>query len=457
MTGRKLSIAAALLLATALTVAPRAQAQSGLTYTSGIQVQNLSDQEATVQIEFYSEASQAIVTTATISGEKIPANNSKTYFPLSTVPSGFKGSAVVTSDQPVAAITNLLGNNGAYAGSATGLTEGSTNVGLPLIMRGNSGFNTFFSVQNAGSAPATVNVAYTPGSDGNAFSETPVTIAPGASRTFDQGTRAELGDKFIGSASITSDQPLVAMVSQVGTTVFKSLLMYDGFSGGSTTIRTPLVMANNNGFFTGIGIQNVGSKVTEVTVSYGANVAPGSTFQPTSQTLNLNPRESGALIQNGGQWQNNKYVGSATITSAGVSGDAAQPLVAVVNQLRDGTQLGTAYEGINPTVGITNKVSAPLLMNNNSGYFTGIQCQNLGSASATITVDYIGTDAANDVASGVAAGNSVTFFQNTAKFGTGKYIGSGTITSDQPVACLVNQVSLIGSGDSFLTYNGINY
>nr|MBA3337118.1 hypothetical protein [Chloroflexia bacterium] len=316
MTGRKLSIAAALLLATALTVAPRAQAQSGLTYTSGIQVQNLSDQQATVQIEFYREDTQAIETTATISGEILAPNANKTYFPLASVPSGFKGSAVITSNQPVAAITNLLGNNGAYAGSATGLTAGSTNVGLPLIMRGNSGFNTFFSVQNAGTAPATVNISYTPGSDGNPLNEPAVTIAPGASRTFDQGARPELGDKFIGSASITSDQPLVAMVSQVGTTVFKSLLMYDGFSGGSTSISAPLIMANNNGFFTGLSIQNVGAKATRVTVTYGANTAPGSSFQPASQTLILNPRESGALIQNGGQWAGKTFVGSATITSA---------------------------------------------------------------------------------------------------------------------------------------------
>jgi hypothetical protein len=454
MRGRKLTIVIALLLALAAATAPNAKAQGGLTYTSGIQVQNLSDSEAAIQIQFYDENTGAVVGGATVN-TTLPARGQVTYYPLDTVPTGFKGSAVITSNQEIAAITNLLGNGGAYAGSATGLTAASPNIGLPLIMRNNGGFSTFFSVQNAGTEATNVTVTYTRGLAGTNFTTAPVTIQPGASRTFDQFATSELGDRFVGSARITSNnnQPLAATVSQIGLGGSRAMLMYNGFSGGSTNIRAPLIAANNSGFFTGLSIQNVGNAATTVTITYGANTAGG--FAPTSETLELAAGQSGVTIQAGDKWTVSnvpqRYVGSATIT-------ASQPLVAVVNQLQAGSMLGTAYEGINPTAGITQRVSLPLIMSNNSGYFTGVQCQNLGNANANITITYSGPGApAADVVSNVAPGNSATVLQNTAKFGSARFVGSATVTANQNIACLVNQVALGTAGDSFLTYNGINY
>jgi hypothetical protein len=451
MKARKVTFVVAMLLAFAFVAVPGARAQMGLTYTSSIQVQNLSGSNAQISIQFFDEASQTA--TSTVISDTIAPGANKAYFPLPDTLGTFRGSAVVSADQPVAAITNLLGNGGAYAESATGLASGSGNVGLPLVMRNNSGFSTFFSVQNAGTADATITINYTPGTAGSAAAEGPITLKPGASRTFDQSTNNALGAKFIGSASITSNQPVVAMVSQVGTGSIRTLLLYDGFSGGSTNVRAPLVMSNNSGYFTSLNVQNVGSAPTTVTVSYSANQVGG--FAPVNETLTLNPGQGGNLLQAAGQWANNRYIGSATLT-------ASQPLVVVVNELKiDAPSQGSAYEGLNPA-GLTTKASAPLLMSNNGGYITSVQCQNAGAAPATVTVTY----SANTVGGGtpapdtrtVAPGANVTIFQapTVDPKWEARYIGSATITATQPVACLVNELGP-SSGDTLLTYNAINY
>jgi len=441
-----------LLIALALVLAlivPTVGAQ-GITYSSGFQVQNLSGSTANISITFYNQDGSVAGSTS----DTVPANGSKTYFPIPSVSNGFNGSAVISSDQPVAAITNLLGNYPTYGGSTTGFTAGSTSVGLPLIMRNNNGFSTWFNVQNTGSSPANVTVTYTPSQAGNTGVSENATIQPGAAKTFDQSGNSGLGSTFIGSATVASDQPVVAMVNQVGTGSIKSLLMYDGFTGGSNTVQAPLIMANNSGFFTGLSIQNVGGSSANVTVDYSANTA--GAFNPANDAATIPAGGAAVILQNGGQWGTNKYIGGATIS-------ADQPLEVVVNQLKIGTvSFGTAYEGFNPA-NLTDKVSAPLVMANNSGFYTGIQCQNTGGSSATINVDYgpntAGAFNPTDDSATVAAGASATFLQAGGQWGTNKYIGSATITASggADIACIVNELNTGAGGDQFLTYNAINY
>jgi hypothetical protein len=245
------------------------------------------------------------------------------------------------------------------------------------------------------------------------------------------------------------------MVSQVGTGGINTLLMYSGLNSGSPTVSAPLIMANNSGYFSSINMQNVGATATTATITYSPN--KGGTFQPANETVTLQPGEGAARLQAGGQFGANKYIGSATIT-------ASQPLVVVVNQLKIGTATtsqGTAYEGFNPAT-LTTKVSAPLLMSNNGGYFTSLQCQNAGGSTTTVTITYspntvgAGTPAPDTMT--LAPGANATVFQaGNAKF-AGRYIGAATISSSsEKIACITNQLNLTAAGDTFLTYDGINY
>jgi hypothetical protein len=414
---------------------------NAITYSSGFQVQNLSTAVANIQIKYLDQAGTQVNSKT----DAIPANSSKTYFPIDA-PAGFNGSVIIESDQQIVAIVNTVGDN-LYFASATGFASGSTSTNLPLLMKGNSGFDTWFNVQNCGTASTNVTVTYS-----NATTET-ATIAPGAAKTFDQSTNAALPAGFVGSATVASNgQPIVASVMQVGNGSTKSLLGYNSFSGGSTQVKAPLVMASNSGFFSGIQVQNVGSAATDITITYGPNTK--GSFVPTPETCTAVPvGQACTKIQLGGQWTST-YVGSANISSSG-----GQNIVAIINQLTLAGQ-GSAYEGFNPATAGTSVV-APLIMANNSGFFTGIQVQNVGTGNCDIAVVY-GPNTAGSFApttenfTGLTPGASNTFLQTGGSWPS-IYVGSATITgtgTNCKVASIVNELAF-GTGDQFMTYQAL--
>jgi hypothetical protein len=448
---KKLSILVIVSLLTVLIAVP-VSAQA-ITWTSGFQVQNLSE-TATADILIYYYNQDGTLATATPVADSIAAMSSKTYFPIGA-PDGFNGSVVVESTEPVVAIANTLGNSPQYMASTESFSAGAIEVNLPLIMKGNGGYYTWFNVQNtSGTADAHITVEFIPASAGNAYTTPSVTIAPGAAATFSQRDVADLGTKFVGSAVITSDVPVVASVMQVGE-IYKNMMGYNGFTVGATTVNLPLIMSNNSGFYTGFQVQNVGTAATNVTVAYGANI--GGTFNPANETATLQPGASTTFLQNTGQFATPKYVGSATITTDG------QPVVAIVNQVCfTGMVVGTAYDGFDPAQA-TNKVSAPLIMANNSQFYTGVQIMNVGSAAVDITVTYGpntgGAFAPAAETSTIQPGNSYNSIQNGGAWGTNKYVGSLAVSSaaGSQVVMIVNEFLPLATADAFMTYNGFNY
>ena len=436
------------ILASLLTV-PMAAAD-GITWTSGFQVQNLGTSQAAITIQYFNQDGTEAVPGGV--SATIASMSSATYYPIHA-PDGFNGSVVVSSNQPVVAIANTLGDTPQYAASTEGFSAGDQPFKLPLIMRGNAGYYTWFNVQNVGTSDASVTVNYIPGSDGNSHSSPAVTIKPNAAHTFSQRDMSQLGTKFVGSAVVNSTQPIVVTVMQVGET-YKNMMGYNGFAGGSTKVSLPLVMANNSGYYTGIQVQNVGGSSTTVTVQYGTNLA--GSFAPTSESATLAANESASFLQAGGQWTQ-KYVGSATVTSTG------QPVVAIVNQVKmTGTVLGTAYNGFDAD-SATNKVSAPLIMANNSGYYTGVQVMNVGTSSTSITLTY-GPNAAGSFAPApetttINPGDSYNSIQSGGAWGTHKYVGSLTVAAGAgaKIVMIANQINPSAAGDQFMTYDGFNY
>ena len=431
---------------------------SGITWNSGFQVQNLENTEATINIMYYNQDG----TVAADVDDTIPALGSKTYFPIDeNVGTTFNGSVVISSNTKVVAIANLLASGAVTAASSTNsFSAGAMTVNLPLIMRGNSGFNTWFNVQNTGASSTTVTVTYYPGSHGNSGVTDTATIPAGAAATFDQEDKTALGTKFIGSATVTSDsQDIVATVEQVGSNEsFMVLMGYNGFVAGSTTVNLPLVMALNSGFYTGIQCQNGGTGSTTITVDYGPNTA--GALAPTDDSATVAAGASETFLQLGGKWTD-IYVGSATVTSS-----PAEPLMCIVNQVMAGAapadpDFGTAYEGFDPA-GATSQASAPLIMANNSGYYTAFQVQNVsGSDPCAVTATYSantvpGMGTPTPETQSIAAGASKTFFQASGQW-TDRYVGSATITgSGCSVVAIVNQF-LPGGSDQFFTYNAFNY
>jgi hypothetical protein len=449
MKARRLVIA--LVLLTALLVPTMVSAQ-GWTYGSSFQLQNLSSTQANVTITYYNQDGSV----ATSVDDTIPADGSKTYFAVSVPDLGtsFNGSAVVSSDQELRAIHNLDANSFTYGASSAGYTAGSTEISLPLIMRNNSGFNTWFNVQNAGSATATVSVVFNAGSAGTNYTHPDVTIEPGASYTFRQADMADLGSTFIGSAQITSNgQPLVATAVEVGP---NTLYAYDGFASGSTDIVAPLFQYYNAGFSSSLQVQNVGSAATEVTLQY----EPSSAGTACQETHTINPGKAAtfglAAFAVAGNDCYDANPGTAFVGSVRVAtNSASQPLVAIVNQHNFSTGKAAAYSAFSPD-DATQCVSLPLIMDRNSNWWTAFSLINIGAAT-NVTVDYTNVSAADETFS-LGAGESAVRL-NYGEVGE-SYVGSASIcgaNANDELLVVVNEQNLVAPGDTFLVYNGFNY
>ncbi len=445
------SLAIVLLLAVGLTTSAMAQ-PSG--YTSGFQVQNLSSSDSTsITITFYnkSDGSQANQVSDTIN-----ASSSKTYFPIDAVSDGFDGSVVVQADQPVAAIANILGTGGFGGGSYSGFTAGSTTVNIPLVFKNFAGINSFFNVQNAGSADASVNVSY-PGTSCTASA----TVKPGAAATFDQAQDSCLQDNFVGAATITSDQPIVASSLQVDS---DSILASNGFTDATTSTNPvmPLVV-KGFGTDTGIQIQNTGTADTEVTVSYTPTA--GNPGQACTETKSITAGKSetfGLSYITDNCTTNSVFVGSAAVTA----NSASQPLAAVVNQaaISPPGPNSSAYNAFDPAAA-TASVEIPLIISDVSLggsdlLFTGFNVVNVGSAATDVSCTFANSTATVPSTTLQPGGSLNNVQTGNATLGAG-YVGSATCTaSGGTIVGVVNQLGsgpTVGTkGDQIFTYEAVN-
>jgi hypothetical protein len=190
---------------------------------------------------------------------------------------------------------------------------------------------------------------------------------------------------------------------------------------------------------------------TTVTIDYAADTSGTGTVLD-DDTCDLNPGASCTILHDG----TDKYVGAATVTS-----DNGAPLVAIVNQVLPGTtSFGTAYEGFS-AADATDKINVPLVMANNSGFYTGIQVQNVSSTDAcNVTIAYGENTAADstydpdDDTCTLSAGESCTHLQSVFPE---KYVGSANITADCDIVAIVNEANLGLGGDQFYTFDAFNY
>lgn len=428
-----------LVLLVVLMVGAVVLAQGKFTYTSGFQVQNLESTDANISVTYYNPDG-SVDATAT---DTIPGSSSKTYFPVGAS-DGFNGSVVVSSDKQVGAVVNVLGTSpSAASASYVGTSVGSTTVQLPLLMQGNSGFDTWFSVQNTGSSDANVTINYSDGTSATA------TIATGASTSFYQAT--ETHNSAIFSAIITSDQPVAATVMEESSSV---MFAYSGFPAGSTTPVMPLVNANNAGYITGIQILNGGSASTDVTLSYTPSDA--GTACTETQTIPAGQSATFALFafaDSSAQANttttcvaNERFVGSAKVTS----NTANQELTAIVNQLKPGVD-GEAYGAFDPA-NATDTVVLPLIMDRNSGFFTGFNLMNVGS-STSVNCTFTGSSVT--VSQTLNTDEALTAIQLNAL--ADGYVGSATCTAGAggKLLAVVNEVKS-GTTDNLLVYEGIS-
>lgn len=455
-----LSLLASLLLDTSQT-----QAQSFVSYVSGITMQNLEGADAQVTVNYYNQSGVSTHQTT----DTIPAFGVKDYATIPTS-SGFQGSVVISSTKKIAAVSTLRGDNkgrGAYIG----MSSGATTAVLPLLMKnwGASNWNTWFAVQNIGSGDANITVDYAacPGTNDKTVSG----IKPNSMVTFNQGAETCFtSSRVLTSAVVTSNQPIIVVISQESTVVNSSLVS-QGFTVGDTNPVIPLMNSNNpdtSGWRTAISVFNMGSSDTSVTMTY-VKSSDGSTCTETQ----VIPAKQSKVFAG-----NNLIVGAppgVTLTcpvgqrlvgSAYVSSNTTnQQLAVTVNQ--DRGSLSSAYAGFSPTAA-TPKVVFPQIQDRNgaaSQWASSFMILNVGSNTTYVKCTFANTTY-------TAQSGALGSYKAWEDLQRGKispsYVGSGectaytnsSYTNVDTSAKIVGVVNIRGTGsglfDLMMSYEGIN-
>lgn len=452
-----LFLGAALVLTAAMVVlvVPAAAQWSG-TWVSSIQIMNLGTNTANVVVEYFQENGTR-VDGATRSYTITVGSSLNIYQPnVPGLPDGFKGSAVVSADQPIAAIgseqtTYPDGSIGNSQYSGFGADAIGQRFYLPNVNKtfGSGRWSSRITVQNVTAGPVGVTVTFY-NSDGTVRDTDTVNLPANGSTTLAQINDPEIPDGWLGAAVVDATGNIAVIVDVMSAD--GRLGTYNGFTSGATTMYLPtlLIGFGINQWNTSFQVFNVGNTTAVVTMTYYTAGVPTpakvvTASLPSYQSINrYQPTIDSDL---GTPW-----IGSVVIEST-------EPIVAVGNQSSGvpGKRLASSYNGVSR--GSTRAFLPTVLRHfGGSNFVTSFQIMNVGSSNASVTVEYFAPGNPTPVLTvnhTIAPYTSVNRYQgNDTALGLG-WQGSVRVTSDQPVVVLGSQNGLNRTGDAAGQYNGI--
>jgi hypothetical protein len=328
-----------------------------------------------------------------------------------------------------------------------------------------SGWWTGEQIQNVGTATATIVVtAYD--KNGALTYTTSQTATVGSTIGLIPSNFPGMPAGFIGSAVVSSDQPIKAVVnvanvpsSPYGIAGGKAQALYQGTEVVDTKLYFPMVKNNRFSKSTAFYIQNAGSTAASVTAVYkmdtgGTYTHTVASVEPNKMVL-INPSDAGVPTTGGAGGRDN--IGSLTVSSA-------QPLAGTVFEYTNNENPATVLAG---TRGFTaadfdTKAYAPIIKNARFGRFTGIQVQNASAGPIDVTIRYIGSAGVcagsvyTDTASGIAAGASRTFNQTTGQTTLpSDCAASATVIATGNFIATVNESTTSSPPTAAITYSAI--
>jgi hypothetical protein len=348
------------------------------TWVSSINIQNPSDSDASVSLEFFDGAGTSIFTFLVT--PVIPAGGSRSLY----VPTDIEGlasgqySVVASSDVEVNVVVNSSSSSPYTAGAYTGLqsVETGTTLYFPGLYKNYYGFYSEVILQNAGLADANISIQFynqkTGASVGSPFTNL---VKPGASLVTTLANLSALPSgnaDGIFSAKVTSDQPLAGVASVWTGAMHGEFSNYNAFIGGQTEAVVPALYKNYYNFVSSLTIQNLGAADAAVTITYSNG---------TTDTATLTPNQAKEFYQ-----PNNPALpsgNSAGVFSAKISAD--QPVVAIVNIEDKVKGLLASYNGATT---VTDTVLCPVVMKEFYGWFSAQTVQNVGTLATDVTITY---------------------------------------------------------------------
>jgi hypothetical protein len=449
----------------------------GSGWKSGQQIQNIGAANASIVFDAYDQNG-----TQSPCGSQSAAPGASVNFLTDVdcpVPAGFIGSAVVSADQPIAAIVNVNNRGTSSAAGQYRGTDGSdvaTTIAFPLVKNAFGGRTTTFYVQNASGSANNISATFRVAGATYNLNKNNV---PGNAMVVISPADAGVPANAVGSLTVTGTQPLAgtSLEHEASAAVAQNLQASKAFTPNDydSTAYCPLVRnahtANNQ--TTGIQAQNVSGAAQVVEVQYSFSIGGGALQTLTKESPSLAPGESFTFF--GGDATLGLPAGA--LGSATVTGKGGGDIAVVVNDRGFATvnpNRVTTYACF-PASSATSDATLPLYKEFFGGNTTGVQVQNVGAAGATVTVTYTPTGGGAPVVfshnTPIPAGASATFYGvssltspagitvvsgNAASLNNS--FGGVTISSDQPIVAIANESSTAPnpSGQDTKNYEGFN-
>ncbi len=439
--------------------------------TSGMLVVNLSSSDAAdIGVGFHGYSGRAPVT---VDRRGVAAGAAASiYLPAEPELSNDFYAARATSAQPIAALgrTDWSASGGALV---EGPSEPSTDVIVPLLLRGLGGQDSLVAIHNA-SADTATQVAFQIFASGQ---REPLVVwrdrlHAGRSTVIDLKTHP-VGLALPGSVALwgrlTADVPIAVTSIVNAATTARTVYDVAGVPAERASVRLAAPMAFNafkaddsNGALTsGISVLNPGAAPVQVRVTYRgadtgdrANACAGQTIEHNGGApVTLAPGELAIF-----------YQGDVSIPVTGRSGlpancaasavvEATGAVLAVVNAAHSTHGTGGAYGAVSD-VDAGRRVALPMIRREHTParLTTPIQVQNLADAPASATLR-LRDSRGLDIACGSACqatippgGSRLWWPTDVAAWPAGTY-GSAWVESSQPVAVVVDDLSLSGAYD----------
>jgi len=443
-----------------------AQGPTG-SFASGIACLNLGTATAQATIDFYNTGGTKV---ANVINPAFEPNKPWLLFTpnISSLGSGFSGSAVVNSAQQAACSVNTQTNGGTQrVGTSEGLatTELGPKAYATQIVNALGNFNSYVSIQNAGAASTKVKARYLNAAGAEVFTQE-VDIPANSSKIFYQ-EQAGLPVNFIGSAIFEATDgttPLAGAVALYNTATAQ-LLSFNTVKGGASKVFLPRLAKNLSGvgYTSGFACQNIGPGPVDMKMDI--SMLDQDTKAIVAASL------SKAAVGEGQSWLGffgsptgtaidaiNKGFGSGIVTTTSGTGKVA----CTVNE--DNRTVGSNLNGQGSTVaGVpdgkqTKKMffSQIVALGVNS-FRGGFQIANTTATDTTCTYTFSNGDvlsnqslkanSSNSVFAEAVLTNNKTNFNGSVRVECGEAIvGIYNLTVQGPAA----------AGDPFATNSGIN-
>ncbi|MCB0044028.1 MAG: M23 family metallopeptidase [Caldilineaceae bacterium] len=400
-------------------------------WTSTITIRNNSPRTAQATVTYFYLPTGAFMAQSVYG---IAPNGSVSFEPPGSATDN-RAAVIMSSEDVSAAVQQEHSTDGTIDGYA-GVENPQTTVYSPILHRNNSGWDSDLFIQNTSNQDIMVTVDFIASVGSNQQKQ--YNLSPWGHKKIVLDGMSELGARFVGSAKITSNQPLAVVSTQY---LNNSQLMATSNSQViGATLYGPLVQNNNVGYLSGVSILNASGSASTVTARYYSST--GSNCYSDSEYVygNRSWIEYPVIpIPTPPATSQCPSVVSSQFTSN-------QSLVANVNQLLNSTQ-ATTYAAISSPSKI---VRIPRIRRNDS-WNDGFVIRNTESSSATVAITLYNTNGSfNATLSGISiSGNGYYVVLGSIP---NNFIGSAVISSNRAVAVSVNNLRRVGTGDIISSY-----